>query len=241
MKRAAAILLVIGAIAGLGSWFFLRNHSYDNTLTARGLAARQLAEYLAQKYPGQRALLISNPFTENDATAKEIIAMERAGIAGIRKGLGDKVILEALAYPELKAGARANPRGTFIDGETTTPLSYLVASDAFDKLAAQHPACDLMVSLIGLPADLRQARCWQSDKPSFALLLPDLRFVGDAAAVKRAVQRGKLAAFVLHKPGAPDLDTPLKGSGEFDQRFLLVTPENVERMVADYPQVFPAN
>ena len=240
MKRVAPILALVVFISAIVLWFFLRNDPRDNALDAREVATQRLAEYLAQNYPGQRALLVSNPFTENDATAKEIVAMEKAGIAGVRKGLGDKVTLEAVAYPELKPEARANPRAVFIDGETTTPLSYLVAPDSFDKLAAKHPNCDLMISLVGLPAALKETQCWQNQKPKFALLLPDLRFVGNLAAVKRAVQSGKLAAFVLLKPGAPDSRAPLKGPGDFDQRFILVTRENIDRVVADYPQLFPA-
>jgi hypothetical protein len=239
LKRIAPILALVAFIAAIVLWFFLRNDPRDNALDAREVATHRLAEYLAQNYPGQRALLVSNPFTENDATAKEIVATEKAGIAGVRKGLGGKVTLEAIAYPELKPEARANPRAVFIDGETTTPLSYLVADDSFDKLLAKHPNCDLMISLVGLPASLKETQCWQNEKPRFALLLPDLRFVGNAAAVKRAVQSGKLAAFVLPKPGAPDSRAPLKGPGDFDQRFILVTRENIDRVVADYPQLFP--
>jgi len=239
LKRVAPILALVVFITAIVLWFFLRNDPRDNALDAREVATRRLAEYLAQNYPGQRALLLSNPFTENDATAKEIVAMEKAGIAGVRKGLGDKVTLEAIAYPELKPEARANPRAVFIDGETTTPLSYLVAPDSFDKLLAKHPNCDLMISLVGLPAALKEVRCWQDEKLKFALLLPDLRFVGNAAAVKRAVQSGKLAAFVLLKPGAPDSRAPLKGPGDFDQRFILVTRENIDRVVEEYPQIFP--
>lgn len=238
MKRAAFILVLAAAVAVIGFRFF-KNDPRDNALDAREVATHRLAEYLAQNYSGQRALLISNPFTENDATAKEIVAMEKAGIAGVRKGLGDKVTLEAIAYPELKPEARANPRAVFIDGETTTPLSYLVAPNSFDKLLAKHPNCDLMISLVGLPAALKDTQCWQDQKPKFALLLPDLRFVGNPAAVKRAVQSGKLVAFVLPKPGVPDSRAPLKGPGDFDQRFILVTRENIDRVVVDYPQLFP--
>jgi hypothetical protein len=239
LKRATPIFALVAFLVAIVLWFFLRNDPRDNALDAREVATHRLAEYLAQNYPGQRVLLVSNPFTENDATAKEIVAMEKAGIAGVRKGLRDKVTLEAIAYPELKPEARANPRAVFIDGETTTPLSYLVADDAFDKLAAKHPNCDLIVSLIGLPVALKDTQCWQNEKPKFALLLPDLRFVGNAAAVQRAVQRGKLAAFVLLKPGAPDSRAALKGPGDFDQRFILVTRENIEGVIADYPQLFP--
>lgn len=239
MNRGLLIGILFAAIAGVGLWTFLRPGPSDHARDARALATRVLAEYLARTYPGERALLVSNPFTQTGAIAPEIAAMENAGIAGIKQGLGGKVQLRGIVFPDLKPEARENPRALFIDGETTTPLSYLVADDAFDKLVAQHPDCGLLISLVGLPASLSRVRCWQTEKPRFALLLPDLRFIGNAAAVQKAVQSGKLAAMILHKPGAPDSRRPLKGRGEFDNRFLLVTRDNIDGMLAQYPQLFP--
>jgi hypothetical protein len=93
-----------------------------------------------------------------------------------------------------------------------------------------------------LPAKLNGVRCWREPKPKFALLLPDLRLIGDATAVKQAVKHGKLAAFVLNKPGAPNSRARLKRSAadEFDRRFLLVTTENVDQLMEEYPQLFPS-
>jgi hypothetical protein len=239
MKRWIPILVVIFAAAGVALWFFLRPDPHDHALAVRELATRTLAEYVARQYAGQRALLISNPFTENDGATKQILAMERAGISGIKEGLGMKVALHAIAFPELKPEARTNPRALLTGAETTTPISYLVSANAFDKLTTQYPDCDIVISLVGLPATLQEARCWRDPKPCFALLLPDLRFVGDLAAVKEAVQSGKLAAFVLNKPGAPDLRSSPQKDGEFDKRFLLVNRANIEQVIADYPQLFP--
>jgi hypothetical protein len=239
MKRWVPLFIALGVLIAIAFWFLSRTNPHDHALTARELAARTLAEYLAQRYPGQRALLVSNPFTESNAGTKEILAMERAGITGVQKGLGGKVSLQAIAFPDLKPEARANPRGLFIDAETTTPISYLMSPNAFDKLAAQYPDSDILISLVGLPANLRDVQCWRDPKPHFALLLPDLRFIGDTAAVKRAVQSGKLSAFVLNRPGAPDLRSNPIQKAEFDKRFLLVTRENIDQVIADYPQLFP--
>ena len=138
MKRTIPQLIGALVLITAGVWFFLRSEPRDYALTARELATRRLGEYLAQKLPGQRALLISNPFTQNATTASDIVATEKAGIDGFKKGLGDKLGLEAVAFPELKPEARTNPRAVFIDGETTTPLSFLVSPGAFDKLFSRH-------------------------------------------------------------------------------------------------------
>lgn len=240
MKRAIPLIVGVLVLITAGVWYFLRSEPSDYALTARELATRRLGEHLAQKFPGQRALLISNPFTQNANIASDIVATEKAGINGFKKGMEDKLVLEAVAFPELKPEARTNPRAVFIDGETTTPLSFLVSVDAFDKLAGQHPQCALFVSLIGLPANVKELRCWQDEKPKFALLLPDLRFVGNAAAVKLSLQKGKITAMVLQKPGAPSLHRGVSQT-DFDQLFILVTADNIERTMLDYPQLFPPN
>ena len=240
MQRAIPLVITVLVLASAVCWYFLRDKPRDYALTARELATRRLGEHLAQKFPGQRALLISNPFTENANTASDIVATEKAGIDGFKKGMGDKLVLEAVAFPELKPEARTNPRAVFIDGETTTPLSFLVSADAFDKLAGQHPQCALFVSLVGLPANVKDLRCWQEEKPKFALLLPDLRFVGNTTAVKQSLQKGKIAAMVLQKPGAPSLHHGVSQT-DFDRLFILITAENIEQSMRDYPQLFPAN
>jgi hypothetical protein len=64
--------------------------------------------------------------------------------------------------------------------------------------------------------------------------------LGDTEAVRQAVRTGKIAAMVLNKPGAPSEDQPLGHDDrmEFDQRFLLVTPETVDQYLRAYPRLF---
>ncbi|HZO85433.1 MAG TPA: hypothetical protein VFC26_09480 [Verrucomicrobiae bacterium] len=219
MKRVGsfAIAFVLAAVA---VWYFTRDKEHMAAFRSREGATQLLAEYLARKFGGARVLVISNPFTETGASSGTM-KMENAGIEGLRKGFGDKTVLK-IAYPELKPAARSDPRSLLADPETPTPLSYLVADDAFDKLT---PGYDLAISLIGLPAALDKAQCWQNPgKPAFGLLLPDLRIVGTGADVRAAVKSGKLAAFVLAAPNAAN-------------QFLLVTPESIEQLTQQYPKL----
>ena len=244
MKRFVPVFVLCGAVAGaLSWWLWLRNNPQENALRARALATRGLAEHLAKAQAGRRVLVISNPFIRRKGADREILATEAAGLRGLREGFGSALRMEAPVFPSLKPAAAENPRGVFIDPETTTPLSYLVAEDAFDTLAAEHPDCDLIVSLIGLPAALDRVQCWRTNgPPRFALLFPDLRVIGDAAAVGRALKTGKLAAFVLPKPGAPDSQTRLgrDPAAEFEKRFVLVTGSNIDQVVRSFPKLFPA-
>jgi hypothetical protein len=238
-KLAVAFLALVAAFFGLK--FMLRPQPLRHALEARALATRQLGEYLAATQSGKRVLVMSNPFIRRANTDRAIVETEEAGLRGLRDGLKGRLAITAVAYPDLRPEARDNPRAVPIDPETTTPLSYLVAPDAFDSVLRQNPGCDIVVSLIGLPVELNRCEAWQAAAaPAFALLLPDLRPVGDTAAVEAAVKSGKLLAFVARKPGGPSDDTPMGKDArtEFERRFLLVTRENIDQIVRAYPALF---
>lgn len=241
MKRhLPALFFLLLVSAGFGTWFFSKPDPHGSAMHVRAIATRGLAEQLAQAYSGKQALIISNPFTQQTRTARHIMEAEEAGVRGLRDGFGGKVSIAAVVFPELKPEAWENPRALLGETDTSTPLSYLVTNDAFDQLARQHN-CELIVSLIGLPLELNRCESWNAPAgPKFALLLPDLRIIGDTAAVEAALRSGKLAAFVLRKPGAPGDDSP-PGKDfrtEFERRFVLVTPGNFEEVRRDHPALF---
>jgi len=244
MRSSVGLSFVLLAGAGLGLWFLARPNPQSNALHVRQLATRGLAEWLAQKFPGQRVLVMSNPFTQSDGIASDVRAAEEAGLKGVREGLADQATLTAVTFPPLRPEARENPRALLGDIETTTPLSYLVTPDGFDQVYQQHGATgrvELVVSLIGLPAELERCAIWQAPgAPRFALLWPDLRVVGNTAAVQQSVRTGKLAAFVARKPGAPGDGVPLgkDAKAEFQRRFVLVTADNLDAVTRDYPGLF---
>jgi hypothetical protein len=242
MNRQTLALVFLAIVAAVvAGRFILRPQPHQRALQARELATRGLAEYLVRTHPGQRALVMSNPFIHRAGTDRKIIDTEEAGLRGLRDGFGRTITVDAVVPAELRPGALENPREVEIDPQTTTPLSFLVAPDAFDKAVQAHPDCALIVSLIGLPEELDRCAAWRAPgAPAFALLLPDLRMVGDRPAVMQAVKSGKLLAFVLHKPGGPSDDTPLGKDhlAEFEKRFVLVTPENVEQVAQEYPALF---
>lgn len=244
MKRLALPLTLLLIVSGAAVWWLLfRNNPQRTALDARELATWGLADHVARQSPGSRVLVVSNPFAQQPDVASEIKETEEAGIRGIRQGLGTQATLEAVVLPELRPEALKNPRALLQDADTSTPLSYLVAVDAFDRLAEQHPDCDVVISLVGLPAELAAVKIWSKPgPPKFALLLPDLRVIGNRAAVQRAVKGGKLAAFVLPKPGASDPHAAIgrNSAGEFEKRFVLVTMENIDQMMQSHPQLFPS-
>ena len=235
MAKLTAVLLLLAA--GPVLWPLLKKSPQEKFLHSRELATQRLAEHLARTLPGQRALVVSNPFAR--AKGGAILAQEEAGLRGLRQGFAKQIVLEAVVFPELKPAAQQAPESMELPPDATTPLSFMVTEDAFDKLAGQHPSCKLMVSLIGLPAELNRVELWQPASPvKFALLLPDLRVVGDTEAVRRAVQSGKITAMVCQRP---EIAGPGASVGaEFDRQFLLVSAANIDEVLRRFPKLFGA-
>jgi hypothetical protein len=243
MVKHVTIIVILLALIGALAWRFLRPEeakARSRAVQHRELALRVMAEYLAGQAANQQALVLSNPFSRKPGQKAEVYAFETAGVEGLKQGWGDKVRLLAVAFPELNPAYADNPAAAPIDPRSTTPLSFLTTPDAWDRLAQQHPQADLWISLIGLPLSLQSLEVWRQPKPRFALLLPDLRMIGDQAAVLEAFRRGKLAAVVLNRPGAPaEQAAPERDyRAEFERRFLLLTTENLPTVLQLYPQLF---
>jgi hypothetical protein len=170
MKRPLLVLILIVAVFADSRRSSFCAQIHTATRCARGTGYARPAEYVARTRPGHRVLVVSNP-SPSVARLREVIETEEAGIRGLRNGFGKGVTVEAVVYPELKPRALEDPRSLITDPETATPLSYLVAPDALDRLAREHSDCDIIVSLIGLPADLSACETWQAgDARSFVLL-----------------------------------------------------------------------
>lgn len=246
MKRALRLLWVVvlmAAIIGLleAQFHFWRGWMGGQALGQRGLATQVLGQYLAEHYRGKKAMVFSNPFAQKPGQSREVYQFEKAGLRGLRRGLGTAVPIEAVVFPEIRPEFQRNPKAVYIDPATTTPLSFVIAENAWDESVKLHPGAEILISLIGLPVNLRQTETWKRENgPKIALLLPDLRMVGNQTAIRQAVLTGKIAAMILNKPGAPPEDQPLGRDlkMEFDQRFLLLTAETVDQYLRAYPRLF---
>ena len=202
----------------------------------RALATCVLAEYVVKTAPPRGVLVLSNPFTQQSGRATEAYAFEKAGIEGLKEGFGKVPV--TVVFPKLKEEALRDPGSVPMDPETKTPLSFLVAENAFSEVIQQNPNCDVVVSLIGVPVNLTGLKEWsQPGGPRFALLLPDWRMIGGPDQILKAFGEKKLVAAVVSKPNA------VAAAGgdykeRFENRFLLVTSENVEGLMKESPAVF---
>ncbi len=221
-----AIFLVFGAMELSAFW-----NKNREALSEREVAMRVLGEYLKKNFHPAKVLVISNPFTRISGRPPEVYSFQRASEKGLRKALGGDTEAR-IVFPKLLPEATLDPRSIRIDPKSKTPLVFMIAQDAFEELIKTNGDCEVVVSIIGLPLNSGLRDFWKPGGPKFALLLPDLRALGDLETIRRSFISGKIAAAVIARPAAKsDEKVGSDYKVEFEKRFLLVTAENVDAML----------
>jgi hypothetical protein len=181
-----------------------------------------LGERVAKLRPRCKVLVLSNPFAKNGGVFDEKSQYEKAGIEGLRNGLGRGAEV-TVVFPEIRPEYFTHRETIVIPPDSRTPLSFVIRPEAVNQLADAHPECNVIVSLIGLPVGVQQLKIWNEKDPrSFALLLPDLRLLGPVDEVAAAFRREKILAAVFQDPN----------SGQP----LIVTRENIGELLAKNPK-----
>ncbi len=218
--------LFFAAGLALAVVFFLlsrRATPESEALSARREAMKLLGAQIIKLRPNANVLVLGNPFSRDAGVFDERKQFERAALRGLRDGLGRSPSI-TVVFPEIKPEYVANPASVMIPPDSKTPLSFIIKSDAVDQLAAAHPECNVIVSLIGLPVGIERLKVWDQKNPiSLGLLLPDLRWLGGPAETVAAFQRGKLLAAVFEKPGTNE--------------HLVVTGENIAPLMQQQPKL----
>ena len=226
MKRKTIIAIIAGVavIAGVVIGFLpLTVSAKGAALAARQDAMEALGASIARLRPKCKVLVLSNPFTKNSGLLDKIAQFERAGLRGLRKGLGHDSSV-TVVFPEIMPEYFSDRQSVVIPPDSRTPLSFLIRPGSVEELADAHPECSVLVSLIGLPVGVNLGKIWATGDPRcFALLLPDLRIIGPPQVAVDAYERGKILAVVVDdafQPGKP----------------LIVTRNNVREVLERQPQ-----
>src|SRR6185369_1970289 len=163
MKRKPIIAMIAGLAAI--TWAVIGFLPRTSGAKSAALAARQdametLGESIAKLRPKCKVLVLSNPFTKDSGMLDKNAQFERAGLRGLRKGLGPDSSV-TVVFPEIRPQYFSDPLSVFIPPESRTPLSFLIRPGAVEQLADAHPECSVLVSLIGLPAGVDQGNIWK--------------------------------------------------------------------------------
>jgi hypothetical protein len=224
-------IAIVVIVAFLAPWyrFYRANRA---PLSEREIATRVMAEYVRKAANPHSVLVVSNPYVERAGRGAEAYQFQKAAEAGLRKGFGSEVTVKA-GFAKLKPEAVRDVTSIFVPPNCTTPLSYLITDTAVDDLLRDQPDCDVLVSVIGLPANTASAPFWLKPAPKIALLLPDFTVLVDPNVIRHAFKSGKIVAAVIPKRGAPPAAKSLGPDykAEFERRFVLVTAENIDQML----------
>jgi len=112
------------------------------------------------------------------------------------------------------------------------PMEYWLTPKIFDSLIKKHAKeCDMVISTIGLPQQYGKLKFWKMSKR------PKLVLAGGSVYELKQLFAGKyIAAAVTYNPDAvyKDEAPPSDVTKAFDQRYLLITPENLSTVLQKY-------
>lgn len=247
VATAAAIVAVVAALVQLFGGGQLPG---DNVICIerayQRIGAQKLGAYLAETFPGTRVLIVKEPEPAS-GPASSMLDGSSALIEGLRAGLGDEVTIVAEVAPEIpkaiftsfqgEAGMEGMAPAEDGMGQMLPPTEFWFTAAVFDKLVEKYKdQCDLVVSTIGLPMDLRGMKYWRMrTAPKLALAN------GSVYELRTAIKKDRVAAAVTYNPDCPfELKMPPSNLDEaFDKRFLLVTAANVDEIASKYSELFP--
>ena len=219
----------------------------------RRARAWKLGKYLAQAYPGSKALIIVRPqmprppelSAEQGNTPRKSLLVE-----GLREGFGESITVVDVVAPELPARmqktferAASVPPSEDPDGMIWEPAMMMEDGDwltatSFDKLVQRYKSrCDLIVTTTGLPRDITNMTFWRMrSRPKLAVAVAN----GPLEQLRVALEKKAVSGLVTLRPNAVfDGQKPPEDLEEvFAKRYLLVTGENVGTILAQHGNLF---
>jgi prepilin-type processing-associated H-X9-DG protein len=187
-----------------------------------------LGKTLAAKHPKARVLILTGPQPAG--------TREDPAVSGLREGMQGMTVVATVTVPEqaAKAFAAELPAGQQRGG-MLPPLEFWFTGRLLNQATAAYAGeVDLVVSTIGLPPEAQpEPWFWQAKvKVAFAN--------GSIYDLRKAIEEGRITAAIAYNPKAvyDELPLPTDPGVAFAKRYLLITPENVTPMAAEYPDLF---
>jgi len=218
----------------------------DREMGYQKISGQKLGMLLAEKHNGAKAIIIVQPSLSKDAASRP-----NAVVEGIKEGLGSKVTVVAEVAPTIPESAKKQfmtemppppgqeggpgaPGGD--PAEVVPPMEFWFTAELFDALVAKYKGqIDMVITTIGLPQEPGAMTFWNlQPRPKLAIT------GGSVYKLKKAIKSGAVVAAVTYNPKAvyDEKPPPSDLDKAFDKRFLLITPENLDKIAAEYGEVF---
>lgn len=107
----------------------------------------------------------------------------------------------------------------------------------FDKIMTKHNDCDIIISTIGLPEDVENMDLWRIDceKAPISIILD-----GSLKDISKYVENDQIQMLIINRLDAEITAKPIPDDPEtaFNERYLIVTPENIKQIKNKFKQLF---
>ena len=196
----------------------------DKELTFLAAAMQTLGDELGKNRRNSKILLITYEPTEFNKlqTRQDLV------VSALNQGLAGRGEIGAVVHPKHEAFADAVEES-------------MITAEMLNEVIAENPGHQIILSMVGLPHDYQEMDLWKADveddaRPRLALHLQSVY------ELQGAIAADFIAAAVIYKPGyrfqidgppAPELYTDA-----FAERYLLVTPHNVEELAETHENMF---
>ena len=210
-KPLSMVLLVVVAVCGV---MVLKGQFSDGMTSLRDnenkfyvSQAFVVGDYVKGKLDAGKILIIADPSYTVDQRMTEFVEL-------MKKGSGGEVVISTVALPDTGE-------------DMAEPVSERMRAKDFEKVIAENSDAKVVVSLIGLPRDLKNLKILNANKsgkgPALILLNADVPHLGQMIAA------GMVTAAVTVSPKAVFNEEPAPSDEKaaFAVRYILVDKENI--------------
>lgn len=184
-----------------------------------------LGEQIGTKHRGASILVVTPEPTQFD----KLQARQDIVVNSLNLGLADGANVGAIVHPKPP------------EGMSDAVEEGMVTAAMLDAVIEANPGHQIILLNIGLPHDFHEMAFW-STKVEDGVNRPRLALGQQSVyELRRAIAAEFIACVVTYKPGYKfDINklAPELYNEAFDDRYLLVTPENVDALAEEYPDLF---
>lgn len=192
------------------------------------ISAFTLGQYVAEKQPQAKVLIVASPdMGQGAGQAEDII------LTGLKQGLGTGVTIVA----EVRPLGSMIPESLGTEPAAPDPNAIVwPMPESLDKILAPHEGqFDILITTAGLPFEAGKLKMWKwKTVPKIAVA------AGSVQELQGPIASGQVMAAVGPKLSAPAevKSVPRDIAKAFNERFILITPENVAQVAKDNPGLF---
>ncbi len=238
-----AILAIIAALWGIKNTMMGDDQkaARDRELEYQRIQTRELGKYLAEKYAGQKAVVMVDPMLRFDVYGTAL-TREDPILEGLKQGLGTEITVVKEIYPQMpfkeKKPPVMGPDGEEImDDDMMEPMETWFTGRELTAIMPPADTYDLFITLIGLPNG-RPVR--ELSGKNLVIIGGDTPSMGSLFQANGRKGLPNTVAAVTYNPDAVYDDKPIPKDPQeaFNKRFLLVTPENFESLKSAHSNLF---